>query len=122
MILDKNLKRFMKHVQWTGNMLSRKSGIPASTLHQWMTGGSVRELRHLKRLCEVLSSELGRPITIDELVFEELSLEDMPMEKPSRLEETLGGLLSRSADGWQSGSFEVEIRIRKSGKTRTRRK
>jgi transcriptional regulator with XRE-family HTH domain len=122
MILDKNLKRFMGHVQWTGNVLSRKSGIPASTLHQWMTGGSVRELRHLKRLCEVIGSELGRRITMDELVFEELSLDGISPEKSTLLEEALGGLLSRDADGWQSGSFEVEIRIRKSEKTRTRRK
>lgn len=40
MNLDKNLKRFLTHAQWTGNVLSRKAGVPASTLHQWMTGGS----------------------------------------------------------------------------------
>jgi transcriptional regulator with XRE-family HTH domain len=120
MNLDKNLKRFLTHAQWTGNVLSRKAGVPASTLHQWMTGGSVRELRHLKRLCEVIGRELGRKITIDEITFEELVLDasapDASVSEPSAL-----ALFTELRDGWLEGRFEVEVKLKKMESKNTRR-
>lgn len=66
MILKVTLKHLMKCNSLTLASLSKSTGVPKQTLHNWLTGMEPKNLGHLKSV----SSHFG--LTIEELCFGEL--------------------------------------------------
>lgn len=63
MNLKDNLKRLLKLNDVTAAQLSRSLSIPKSTLSEWLSGRTPKNLDHLKKVSEYFNT------TVDELCF-----------------------------------------------------
>jgi transcriptional regulator with XRE-family HTH domain len=63
MNLKTNLRRILIQKNMTAAQLCRNTGVPKTTLSEWMSGSSPRDIKKLKRVADSLG------LTIDELCF-----------------------------------------------------
>ncbi|WP_168196566.1 helix-turn-helix transcriptional regulator [Bdellovibrio sp. ZAP7] len=89
MKLKSNLKHILADRDMTAAQLSRKTGVPKTTLSEWLSGGNPRDIKKVK----IVADELG--ITVDELCFG-------PFERKSPLKEM--------EDEIFAGNFDVILR------------
>jgi len=95
MQLKKNLRKILNDRDMTAAQLSRSSGVPKTTLGEWLNGGIPRDLRKVKQVADILD------MTVDQLCFG-------PMAKTENsIEEHL--------DEINAGIFEVVLRRPKRG-------
>jgi transcriptional regulator with XRE-family HTH domain len=83
MNLKKNLGRLLAEKNMKAAKLSRLSGVPQTTLADWLAGGNPRDLRKVKLVAEVFG------ISVDELCFGEGRSGENPIEK--HLDEIMAG-------------------------------
>lgn len=94
MNLRKQLKLYLESNGLTTSQLARKSGVPNTTIADWLTGRKPRNLDQVKKVADAFN------ISIDHLVYGEGVRE---AEKVTDLESLIG-------DGWIGGVFEVKMR------------
>ena len=84
MKLKMNLKRVLAERDMTAAQLSRLTNVPKTTIADWLSGGSPRDLSKLKRVSEALS------VTIDDLCFGD-PLKHKPVDLNDYKEEIIAG-------------------------------
>ncbi len=96
MNLKNQLKLFIERNYLTMTTLSQKSGVPKSTISDWLNGSAPRDLRKLKKVADALNT------TVDHLCWGKgLIVED---EKITKFEDEIN-----------AGIFEVVLRRPKKG-------
>lgn len=65
LLLNKNLRRILSKLDWSIPQLSKKSGIPSTTIQNWAEGKPPRDMRQVKSVAEALG------MSMDNLCFEE---------------------------------------------------
>jgi len=92
MNLKSQLKLYLDQREMSATQLSKKSGISKQVLSLWMSGGSPRNIEHVKKVAEALGT------SVDHLCFG-----DGIETKQKHFNEI-------SEDEWFSGAFEIKIR------------
>ena len=88
MQLAKRLRQLVGQHQLTIPELSRHTGVPVNTLHNWLSGQAPRKLEQVKQVAEFFN------VTLDDLIFgQEIRIE------PTKLPELL-----------MTGQYEIVIR------------
>lgn len=90
MNLKRNLKRILADKDLTAAQLSRKTGVPKSTISEWMGGGNPRDLNKVKIVANFLE------VTLDDLCFGD------SMDRPTPIESHLNEI--------RAGIYEVILR------------
>jgi transcriptional regulator with XRE-family HTH domain len=75
MNLKKNLKRILADQDLTAAQLSRKTGVPKTTLSEWLAGGNPRDLTKVKHVADALG------LTVDQLCFGDIAESSQPIER-----------------------------------------
>jgi transcriptional regulator with XRE-family HTH domain len=94
MNLRKQLKLYLARNGLSARQLARKSGVPNTTIGDWLAGRKPRNLDQVKRVADVLNT------SIDHLVYGE------GIQKPKSIDH-VDDLIG---DSWVSGIFEVRMR------------
>lgn len=84
MNLKKNLRRILSEQDMTAAQLSRKTGVPKTTLAEWLAGGNPRDLNKVK----LVADSFG--VSVDELCFGTGASVEHPIEQ--HLDEIKAGL------------------------------
>lgn len=92
-IFSHNLRRLMEERRIRPSHVSKETEIPKSTVHDWMYGGSPRDLIALKQLADYFS------MSIDEICFGDLV--------PKIQERQTESIAPQMKDGLNIGSFDV---------------
>ena len=95
MVLKEQLKKLLTAEGITLSELSRRSGVPKSSLSDWMSGRSPKNLKQVKSVANCFD------VSLDSLCFGEQNLKTV--EKTVDLNSILN-------DGWVTGLFEVKLR------------
>lgn len=94
MNLRKQLKLYLERNGMTASQLARKSGVPNTTIADWLSGRKPRNLDQVKKVADALG------VSIDHLAYGEGTKEP---ERVSDVESLIG-------DDWIGGIFEVKMR------------
>jgi transcriptional regulator with XRE-family HTH domain len=92
MNLKRQLKLYLDQKELSATQLSKKSGISKQVLSLWMSGGSPRNIEHVKKVAEVLGTN------VDHLCFGD------------GIETKQTHFNAITEDEWFSGQFEIKIR------------
>jgi transcriptional regulator with XRE-family HTH domain len=95
-ILSSNLASILKKRGMTPSQLARATGVPNSTIQNWLSGQDPRNLVHLKKISDYLE------VTIDQILF----------EPPRAVGEKRSALEDYSKE-INAGTFEVILRKKK---------
>lgn len=60
MRLDKNLAYLLKQRGMTITELSKQTGVPKQTIHNWLSGMEPRSVKQVKKVCDYLDVCVGR--------------------------------------------------------------
>lgn len=90
--LKTNLKRLLSEVDINATKLCKATGVPKSTISDWLMGNSPKNIKQIKAVADFFK------VTIDELVFSE------SIKKDSRMPESLG------AEFMNFGTFDVYLK------------
>lgn len=91
MNLKSQLKLYLEQHEMSATQLSKKSGVSKQVLSLWMAGGSPRNIEHIKKVAEVLGTN------VDNLCF-------------GKGIETQKQFTTIPEDEWFGGAFEIKIR------------
>lgn len=91
MELKQHLSKLLKERGMTPAQLSRLSGVPTSTISDYLSGREPKKISHLKRIADVFQ------VSLDRLLF------GVVEDKSTSFDDLL-------SDGWMSGLFEVKLR------------
>lgn len=91
------IQAYLDHLGISAAQLSRKAAVPRQTISHWLGGGEPRKLTQLRRVAQVLGTDL------DNLLFGE----SVCIERKIRDSEALDLVLG---DEWVSGQFEIKLR------------
>jgi transcriptional regulator with XRE-family HTH domain len=95
MELKKNLKKLINDDKITVARLSKETGVPTQTLHNWMLGAEPRSLAQVKTVADYFN------VTLDALCFGENSGKNISSEKNK---------IEQYAEEINAGIFEVVLR------------
>lgn len=95
MRLAENLKILLEKKGWRAAELARRADVPKSSVNDWLSGASPRNMGHLKSIAD----ELG--VLLDDLLFGDALAE-------ARTSRTVN--LDDLGSSWVSGIFEVRLR------------
>ena len=110
MKLKQNLRQLLISHDMTAAQLSRQTGVPKTTLAEWLSGGNPRDIKKLKMVAKVFR------VTVDDLCF----CDKDGTEASSNSEDSPGTLsdkiqiLEQHLDEIRAGVFEVILRRAKS--------
>lgn len=99
MNLRAQLKIYLERSGMTATKLSKNSGVPNTTISDWLAGRQPRNLDQVKRVAEALGT------SIDHLVF------GVGFEAGTPKAVSLDEIIS---DQWMEGTFEIKLRRVKS--------
>ncbi|AYF45723.1 Cro/C1-type HTH DNA-binding domain protein [Halobacteriovorax sp. BALOs_7] len=91
LLLRENLRKILADLDWSVPKLAKETGVPSSTIQNWMEGKPAKDITQVKCVAECLG------VTVDELCFSETVPE---VKNP----------LNQFEDEINAGVFEVILR------------